>query len=326
MNATAADPIVRCGKCRDLLDPEDLFCPNCGHEAPARPGEEYAPAGRIEVHRFECTGCGATLTWAIEVQGLRCSFCGRASLAERPPLSVPAPDLLIPFQIDRGGAEAIFREWLGNGIFRPGDLRHASALTEMRGVYLPYWSFTVECRAFWTADSNETPVFARAGWAPKFGAHDTRYQGLIVPASGALATAEIQTLGPYELDDAVPFSPEALGPHPAEVFAVTRKQARLHAAAGFAELLKQDCRTRVPGSRHRNLKTNPLFTGTTASPVLLPVWIMAYEYGGRPYRFLVNGQTGQGEGTAPLSPWRVAAAVLLAAALVVLLGWLAYSS
>jgi predicted RNA-binding Zn-ribbon protein involved in translation (DUF1610 family) len=323
MSATATAPIVRCGKCRDHLDPEDLFCPNCGHEAPARPGEVYEPGGRIEVHRFECTGCGATLTWAVEAQGLRCSFCGRASLQEKPPLSVPAPDLVIPFRIDRAGAEEIFRTWLGRGTFRPGDLRHASALTEMRGVYLPWWCFTVECRAWWTADSNETPVFARAGWAPKFGGHEKRYEGLIVPASGALTRMEIQALGSYELDDAVPFAPEALEDYPAEVFAVTRKQARLHAGAGFEELLKRDCRTRVPGSRHRNLKLNPLFTGTTASPVLLPVWIMAYEYGGRPYRFLVNGQTGQADGTAPVSPWKIAALVLLAAALVVLLGLLA---
>jgi hypothetical protein len=57
--------------------------------------------------------------------------------------------------------------------------------------------------------------------------------------------------------------------------------------------------------------------------VLLPVWIMAYEYGGRPYRFLVNGQTGQADGTAPVSPWKIAALVLLAAALVALLGLLA---
>jgi hypothetical protein len=236
---------------------------------------------------------------------------------------VPAPDLVIPFCIDRAEAEEIFRGWLGRGALRPGDLRHASALTEMRGVYLPWWCFTVDCRAFWTADSNDTPRLARADWAPKFGAHETRYQGLIVPASGALAAAEIQALGSYELDGAVPFSREALGEAPAEVFAVTRKQARRDAGAGFEELLKRDCKARVPGSRHRNLKLNPLFTGTTASPVLLPVWIMAYEYGGRPYRFLVNGQTGKADGTAPLSPWKIAALVLLAAALVVLLGLLA---
>jgi hypothetical protein len=317
----AALPVLHCEKCRDLLDGEDLFCPNCGHEAPAR-GGEHQPAGRVAVHRFQCGGCGATLTWEIETQGLRCAFCGRATLEEQPPLRIPAPHFVIPFRVDRSRAEAILREWLGRGFFRPGDLRHASEVTEMHGVYLPFWSFAVECDTYWTADSNDTPAFARAAWAPKFGHHVARYQGVMVPASGTLTPREIQGLGPYDVQGAVPYAREVLENHPTEAFAVTRKRARLLAGFGFEDRLKQECAPLIPGTRRRNLKLNPLFTGTTASPVLLPVWIMAYEYGGKIYRFLVNGQTGQADGTAPISPWRMLAAVagvLLLFALILLL-------
>lgn len=319
MTEPAAAPLLlHCEKCRDILEPEDLFCPNCGHEAPAPEGE-YRPTERVEVHRFGCGGCGATLTWEIEVQTLLCAFCGQASLEEQPPVRMPAPREVVPFQVDRARAEAVFREWLGRGIFRPGDLRHASQLTEMRGIHLPYWAFAVDCDSYWTADTNATPAFAKADWAPCFGHHRARYEEMIVPASGALSLWEIRRLGGYHLDRSLPYSREALGGYPAEAFGVTRKRARLLAGAGFQEKLQGDCAAQLPGSRHRNLKLNPLFTGTTASPVLLPAWVMAYEYGGRRYRYLVNGQTGHGDGTAPTSPWRVAGAVLLALALLALL-------
>ena len=36
-------------------------------------------------------------------------------------------------------------------------------------------------------------------------------------------------------------------------------------------------------------------------PLLLPVWIMVYQYRDKPYRVLVNGQTGEVYGTAPFS-------------------------
>ena len=312
-------PLIRCERCRELLDEDDLFCPSCGHEAPPRPGEEYQPAGRIEVHRFECTGCGATLTWESDVQALRCAFCGQASLEERPPVCTPVPQGVVPFALDQAQADALFRQWLGKGLFRPGDLRQASTLTEMRGVYLPYWSFSVECDTYWTADSNATPAFARADWAPHFGAHRARYQGVTVPASGALELAEIHALGAYDFEKTVPYASEILAGHPAEAFAVTRKRARVLAGQGFEERVKADCLQQIPGSRHRNLHVNTLFTGAFASPLLLPVWIVAYEYRGKPYRFLVNGQTGQAHGTAPVSPWRVLAAVLLVALLLVLI-------
>jgi len=142
---------------------------------------------------------------------------------------------------------------------------------------------------------------------------------VVVPASGALTLAEVRSLGAYDLASAVPYAPEILAGQPSEAFAVTRKRARLLAAEDFAEQIRQDCAAQVPGSHHRNLRINPLYTGTTASPTLLPVWIMAYEYGGHPYRFLVNGQTGQADGTAPLSPWRVTAAVLVVLLIVFLM-------
>ncbi|HEX7527560.1 MAG TPA: primosomal protein N' (replication factor Y) - superfamily II helicase, partial [Thermoanaerobaculia bacterium] len=48
---------------------------------------------------------------------------------------------------------------------------------------------------------------------------------------------------------------------------------------------------------------------------LLPIWIAAYQYAGKPYRFLVNGVTGKTDGHAPWSWFKiglaVAAAILL---------------
>ena len=36
-------------------------------------------------------------------------------------------------------------------------------------------------------------------------------------------------------------------------------------------------------------------------PMLLPVWIMVYQYRNQPFRVLVNGQTGEVFGAAPFS-------------------------
>ena len=69
----------------------------------------------------------------------------------------------------------------------------------------------------------------------------------------------------------------------------------------------------VPGSR-RNLHWNVLVEGLTSEPVLLPVWIMAYRFQGRLFRFLVNGQTGRASGEATISWAKIALAVAIAVA------------
>jgi predicted RNA-binding Zn-ribbon protein involved in translation (DUF1610 family) len=311
---------LRCEKCREHLDEGDLFCPSCGHEAP---GQEYQPAGSLEVHRFECTGCGATLTWELEAQSLQCAFCGRAALEERETVRIPPPRRIIPFQIDQTRAGILFRESVGRGLFRPGDLLRTLAVTEMRGVYLPYWAFSVDCHFYWTADSNFTPPGAKAEWAPHFGEHTARYEHRLVPASGALTSWETGKLGDWNLAQAVPYAPELVRDAPVEAFSVTRKRARALAFQSFEQQVRTDCAPQVPGTRHRNLKTNPLYAGAEAWPLLVPVWILTYEYRGRSYRFLIHGQTGKIEGSAPVSPWRVLAAAVLAVLALLLLALLA---
>lgn len=317
----AGDALPRCERCRDLLDEEDLFCPNCGAEAPAGEGAagRSAPLRSITVHRFDCSSCGASLIWPAAAAGLRCTFCGRESLTEQPAARMPAPRRVCPFRIGREQAQAAFRSWLGKGKFRPNDLQSAAVLTEMRGVFLPYWAFTVECDSYWTADSNFIPPGAKAEWAPQFGAHRGRYAGTLVPASGALSFLEVRELGELDLDAALPYSPEVLGDLPAEPFSVTRKRARLLARQGLEQRLREDCQTLVPGPRQRNLKLNTLTTGTTAEPVLLPAWILAWQYRGRTFRFLVNGETGKASGRAPVSPWKVLAGFFAAVWLVLAL-------
>jgi predicted RNA-binding Zn-ribbon protein involved in translation (DUF1610 family) len=311
---------ARCEKCRDHLDEEDLFCPNCGHETPER--EEARQADRrIQVHRFECSGCGATLVWEIAAQALTCSFCGRASLEEKPPVRMPAPRLVLPFRVDQAQAEMILRDWLGRGYLRPNDLRDASRLTEVRGVFLPFWGFTVQCHSYWTADSDQRPSGSRAAWAPHFGAHEQEIT-VFVPASGILSAGEIDKLDAFDLAQALPYSAELLGGAPAEAFGKTRKQARQLAGPKLDQVLRRICTGLVPGTRTRNVHLNPLYTGTTAEPILLPVWILAYEYRGKIYRFLINGQTGKAEGKAPVSPWKVFFAVVLPLLLFRLAVWI----
>ena len=54
----------------------------------------------------------------------------------------------------------------------------------------------------------------------------------------------------------------------------------------------------------------------TFKHILLPVWMAAYKYSGKSYRFLVNGQTGEVQGERPWSVWKITFAVLGAVVLI----------
>ena len=80
----------------------------------------------------------------------------------------------------------------------------------------------------------------------------------------------------------------------------------------------------MPGDTQRNLHVINRFSDERFKHVLLPVWISVYRYRDKPYRFLVNGQTGEVTGLAPWSVWKITLALLLAAVVALLL-WRAQS-
>jgi hypothetical protein len=49
----------------------------------------------------------------------------------------------------------------------------------------------------------------------------------------------------------------------------------------------------------------------TFKHVLLPVWLAAYKYRGKTYRFVVNGQTGRVQGERPYSAFKITVAVII---------------
>jgi len=322
----------KCAVCGSLLDEEDLFCANCGTEAPRQQAE--APAGapaarpgvepsRVSKDNFECSGCGASMSYDAGAEALRCPFCGSVEMVAKPDSKVLTPSLVVPFQVGREEAERKMRNWLGRGVWRPTGLSQEAAVVKIAPVYVPYWVFQAKTHTYWTADTDQAPPGARAGWYPLSGEHRGSYSGLLIGASGALAAAETWALCPFDLTPGVPSDKVDLDNVIVEQFSLPKKYARPLAREGLEQMETEACTAAyVPGTA-RNVHVNVRITEMIGEPVLLPVWIMAYRFRDKVYRFLANGQTGRVTGQAPISYLKIAATIAILLLILALLGLLA---
>jgi hypothetical protein len=311
--------MTKCTVCRGLIDQEDLFCANCGTEAPhdSEVAEPNAP-GTV-THNFECQGCSASMSYDAQAGTVRCPFCGSENVKEKPAARVLMPEHVVPFKVSRADAEEVMRETIGRGFWRPGDLSQEAQVTKMMPVYVPYWIFEAHTHTYWTADSSDTPGGARAAWYPMSGEHHGNYKGILVGASGALTPAETADICPFDLRQSVPPERIDLENYTVEQFGVQRKYARPLARQGLEQREAAECASRYVPGRSRNVHVNVRFEGLSSEPVLLPVWIMAYRYEERVYRFLVNGESARGTGQAPTSWTKVAIAAAVGVGVVLLL-------
>ena len=265
------------------------------------------------------------MSYDASSQTLRCPFCGSEQLEEKADAKVLAPKRVIPFSIDRNPATQTLRSWLGRGFWRPGDLSATATITKMTPVYVPYWVFSARTFTYWSADSSRTPPGARGDWVPMTGDHHGRYSGVLIGASGVLTPSETSALAPFDLGRAVDPDDVDLVNVVVEQFRVQRKYARPLARQALANLEHHACKALVPG-RCRNLQVNVRIEDQASEPVLFPVWILAYRYKNRVFRFLINGQSGRATGQAPIS-WRklilllgILGGIVLVVLLVLMLG------
>ncbi len=322
-----------------------LTCPYCGatKEIPKAPGQvterpiEDALKGASDLgwgmarKAVRCPGCGATTTFDAGVASSRCAFCGAPAVVEAPPSeTMVRPEGVLPFRVDRDGATGKFRQWLSSLWFRPDDLSQKSALSELKGVYVPFWTFDAATHSAWTADAGydyqvavqveengqvHTRYETRTRWEPAEGVLEHFFDDVPVAASRGLPPDLARGIEPFPTADLVAYEPAYLSGFLAEEYAVGPKEALAAGQQRMTEELYALCGREVPGDRWRNLQVRTMWSGVAYKNGLFPVWIAAYRYGGKPYRFLVNGMTGKTDGKAPWS-WvkiglAVAAALLL---------------
>jgi hypothetical protein len=76
--------------------------------------------------------------------------------------------------------------------------------------------------------------------------------------------------------------------------------------------LMQICGAQVPGDTHRNLRIYPKYSGQTFKHLLVPIWLLTYNFRSKAYQVIANGYTGQIAGEYPYSWWKVLLLIILA--------------
>ena len=79
----------------------------------------------------------------------------------------------------------------------------------------------------------------------------------------------------------------------------------------MAEKLRAMCAAEIPGDTYRNLQIHPVYSGRTFKHILVPVWLLTYNFGTKAYQVVVNGVTGRMAGEYPKSAWKIALLVLV---------------
>ncbi len=351
-DAPARFPCASCGASLGYQPgARHLRCPFCGAEnaipdapAPAEALREQdfetalragAEAAQMETTQVvHCDSCGADTAFDPNEQARTCPFCAAPLVAPPRADRHIRPQAVLPFAITDAEARAALGRWLSGLWFAPSKLSRHARKGALAGVYLPHWTFDAATETFYSGARGDARTERRRGpggkmqsvtrivWRPASGRVARRFDDVLARGSRSLTPAEAGRLAPWDLSQLAAYAPDWLAGFRAEAYDVDLREAFVEARAQMDAQIAQDARRAIGGDRQRVDRLDTRISETTFKHVLLPVWIGAYRWRGRPYRVLVNGRTGQVCGARPWSAWKIALAALGAAALAAGLAWL----
>lgn len=269
-------------------------------------------AESVEGEQVKCLKCGAEELLDGVHFATKCSFCGTAIVSKSYAGRHVKPRSIIPFQVDSRAAHELFRRWLGRRWLAPSDLkRYARTDESLQGVYLPYWTYDCETVSDYTGQRGKRIGKDETEWTQVAGQVRHFHDDVLVPGSDSIPRSVAGALTRWDTRALVPYKPEYVGGFHAQAYrtglAESFPEARRLIDATVQELIRRD----IGGDAQQVGEVNTRYGRFTFKHVLMPAWVSAYRYRDKVYRFVVNAQTGQASGEAPLSAWKVAGLVVL---------------
>ncbi|MBK8440018.1 MAG: primosomal protein N' (replication factor Y) - superfamily II helicase [Rhodobacter sp.] len=349
-------PCEQCGaQLRYAPGQTELKCDHCGHVQAIAPAGDRRRARALlehalqrglqddlpgsameEVRTTTCTNCGAQIEFVGASHATECPFCASPVVVDTGAQRLIKPQALVPFRLSETEARKAMTGWLGRLWFAPSTLlEYARKGRAMNGVYVPFWTFDADTRSSYTGQRGEHYYETRTvsvvvngkteqreervqktRWYPASGRVSRDFDDMLVMASASLPQRLGNELTPWDLAALEPYTPDYLAGFQAEGYTVSLAEADQTAKARMSGIIEGDVRRDIGGDDQRVTSVDTTWSDETFKHILLPVWMAAYKYNGKSYRFLVNGQTGEVQGERPWSIWKIGFAVLVVAAIV----------
>jgi predicted RNA-binding Zn-ribbon protein involved in translation (DUF1610 family) len=344
-------PCAQCGaQLRYAPGQTHLTCEHCGHEQEIRQEaprtraralqeldlarglrDDLSTGDMEEVRTSSCPSCGAKVEITGATHATECPFCATPVVLDTGTARQIKPQALVPFVLTEPQARKAMTDWLGRLWFAPGTLlEYARKGRAMNGIYVPFWTFDADTASRYSGERGEHYYETRTvnvrvngrterreervrhtRWNSASGRVSRDFDDVLVMASRSLPPRLGNELTPWDLGALTAYTPEFLAGFQAEGYTVALADGYREAQGRMSDVIREDVRRDIGGDEQRIHDVDTTWSDETFKHILLPVWMAAYKYNGKSFRFLVNGQTGEVQGERPWSIWKIAFAVII---------------
>ena len=281
---------------------QGLKCPSCSSKFAVGEIADKSMAkadDSMDAMIFTCPQCGGSVWSTSETAAGFCSFCGASVQLQGRMSEEKAPKTIVPFKLTKEECAKKFREHVKSYLFSPGDLSKSDANLEFRGIYMPYWDYTVHQKAHVERqyrDEHRSGDYRIVSDYQFDLDLDDDIKSIQHDASNSFEDEIGLAIAPFEPGDEKEFDSGYMEGFYGDVADTSWEDYADFALTEAAEQTEKVINGKTQGVRTDNgPRGNEEFGGAISEKhlALFPVWFMSYRSGNRVAYTAVNGQTGR---------------------------------
>ncbi len=328
--------IVKCPSCGGNMtfDPatQTLYCEYCGNRVDFEKDKEvkeiaiekaFAAAEKWnDAVTVRCDNCGAKVVISANEVATRCPYCGTAQIKKTEEIAGIKPNAVYPFTVTEQGAEDCAKRWCKKRLFAPRKFKKQIAADNLKGVFQPCFTFDSDTfstydgrvgkrrtRTVGTGKNQRTETYIE--WKIISGTFSRFFDDVTIAAAKEFDQKKLNKIMPFNINTIAVYEKKYLAGYVANHYDKDVKTAWIEAKSTMDSIIRKAiiAQYNCDVVDYLNVSTN--HQNVTYKYVLLPIYFLSYKYRKKQYGLFINGNTGKVSGKTPISPLRVAIAVLL---------------
>lgn len=313
---------MRCKACGNEFSADTLnqiSDADIGTESSKYDWEEYTPRefGAEEAETmatYTCPSCAAEITGDEALGAAVCPYCGNTTVIKGKFEGSFMPDYVIPFKIDKKSAVDRFMKTALKKKFIPKEFKDMSKLSEIVGMYVPFWTFDCEARGECVYNANRVRMwsdsrynYTETTFYKVYRGGDAEFSNVPVDGSKKADDNYMEAIEPFDYSEALDFNTTYLSGYLADKYDVSAKESQIRANERIKRSMEDMLRETVRGYDMVIPNGSSVrFDKGKIRYALLPVWWLNIKYNNKIYKFAMNGQTGKTVGKYPASFRKIA--------------------
>ncbi len=268
-------------------------------------------------HHVRCDTCGAGFDFPENLHADECPYCGSNIVVPVKLQRQLVPDAVIPFEIKEDVANAEFRKWIKGLWFAPNALKKLALVKHpIDGTYIPYWGFDADTYSHYSGQRGtnyyttvttmvngkmQTRTVRKIRWRYVSGNVTKNFDNVLVPASEIMSKKLTSSMKKWNLSKSQSYSPKYLSGYKSELYQVGLPRGFNVAKGIMRNIIRGLVRGDIGGDHQRISNISTTYERVEFKLMLMPLWVSAFLYNKKTFRFIINGQTGEVKGERPYS-------------------------